>query len=328
MKSRYYLFIIFLVFLTLLNVTVSLYIGPVNISIPTIMENMLQFFIGHDPNLTVTTIIFYVRLPRIILAVIIGMILGISGLVTQTIFRNPLGDPYLTGVSSGAAVGAAIGFLVSPYLVPFLAFLFAMLAVGIAFMISRSGGEIRAEILILAGVSVSFLFSAVASYLIYVKIYNLRGVLFWLLGGLYGATWKDDYYLFIVLVVSMPIFLYITREMDIMLMGDEQAKTLGVDTGKIKTLAILLSSLITSLAVSIVGIIGFIGLVSPHIGRKIVGESHSLLIIVAPLIGANLLLVSDTIARSTPEGEIPVGIITAFIGSPVLIYLLFRRRKL
>ncbi|MEM4055872.1 MAG: iron ABC transporter permease [Thermoplasmatales archaeon] len=328
MKSRYPAFIIFLIFLTILNIIFSTYIGPVHIPIFTIIENMFRFLTHSDPNHTITIIIFYVRLPRIILAVIVGMILGVSGLVTQTIFRNPLGDPYLTGVSSGAAVGAAIGFLVSPYLVPILAFIFAMLAVGISFSISRSGGEVKAEILILAGVSVSFLFSAVASYLIYVKIYDLRGVLFWLLGGLYGATWQDDYYLFIVLAVSMPIFLYMWREMDIMLMGDEQAKTIGVNTAKIKTIAILLSSLITGLAVSIVGIIGFIGLVSPHIGRKIVGESHRLLTVAAPLIGANLLLVSDTIARSTPEGEIPVGIVTAFIGSPVLIYLLFRRRKL
>ncbi|MGC8644704.1 MAG: FecCD family ABC transporter permease [Thermoplasmata archaeon] len=326
MRARYYLFTVFLVLLTLANVIISLYIGPVHISIPAILENMFKFLARRDPNWTISTIIFYVRLPRIILAVLIGMILGISGLVTQTIFKNPLGDPYLTGVSSGAALGAAIGFLVSPFLVPFLAFFFAMLAVGISFLISRSGGEVRAEMLILAGVSVSFLFSAVASYLIYLKVYNLRGVLFWLLGGLYGATWTDDYYLFIALLVAMPVFLYMKRELDIMLMGDEQAKSLGVDTGRVKTVALLLSSLVTSLAVSFVGIIGFIGLVSPHIGRKIVGESHSILAIVAPLIGANLLLVSDTIARSSPQGEIPVGIITAFIGSPVLIYLLFRRR--
>ncbi len=328
MKPTNYLFTIFLVFLTIINILVSLSIGPVHISITDIVRNIYLYFFGKDPNWTVSTILFYIRLPRIILAVIIGTILGVSGLVTQTIFKNPLGDPYLTGVSSGAAVGAAIGFLTSPFLVPVLAFIFAMIAVSISFIISRSNGEVNTEMLILAGVSVSFLFSAVASYIIYLKITNLRGVIFWLLGGLYGATWTEDYWLFIALIVILPVIVYFRKELDIILIGDDQAKSLGVNTGRIKTVTLLVSSLITSLAVSAVGIIGFIGLVSPHIGRKIVGESHRFLIFVAPLIGANILLASDTIARSTPQGEIPVGIITSFVGAPVLIYLLYRRRKL
>lgn len=328
MKFSAYIFTISLVFLTLVDVLVSLSIGPVHISIQEILENMYLFLFHKNPDWTISTIIFYIRLPRIALAIIIGTILGISGLTTQTIFKNPLGDPYLTGVSSGAAVGAAIGFLVSPYLVPVLAFIFAMLAVGISFAISRSDGEVNTEMLILAGVSVSFLFSAVASYIIYLKIANLRGVLFWLLGGLYGATWTNDFWLFIAMIAIFPVMVYFRRELDIMLMGDEQAKSLGVNSGRVKTIILLVSSLVTSLAVSVVGIIGFVGLVSPHIGRKIVGESHRFLVFVAPLIGANILLVSDTIARSAPQGEIPVGIITAFIGAPVLIYLLFRRRRM
>jgi iron complex transport system permease protein len=328
MKVSANIFVISLIFLTLFNILVSLSIGPVHIPLNQIVSNIVLYSLHHDTNWTISTILFYIRLPRIVLAVIIGMILGVSGLITQTIFKNPLGDPYLTGVSSGAAVGAAIGFLVSPFLVPVLAFIFAMVAVGISFLISRSDGEVNTEMLILAGVSVSFLFSAVASYIIYLKIYNLRGVLFWLLGGLYGATWSDDFYLFVTLLFIFPLIIYFRRELDIMLMGDEQAKSLGVDTGKVKTITLISSSLVTSIAVSIVGIIGFIGLVSPHIGRKLVGESHRFLIFVSPLIGANILLVADTIARSTPQGEIPVGIVTAFIGSPVLIYLLYRRRKM
>jgi iron complex transport system permease protein len=327
MKISNYLFTILLVLTTFVNVLASLAIGPVHISVGSIIRNMYLFLLNRDPNWTVSTIVFYIRLPRIILALIIGIVLAISGLVTQTIFKNPLGDPYLTGVASGAAMGAAIGFLVAPFLVPLLAFVFAMMAVGITFVISRSGGEFNTEMLILAGISVSFLFSAVASYLIYIKIYNLRGVLFWLLGGLYGATWMDDFWMFIAVVIILPVIVYFRREFDIMLMGDEQAKSLGVNTSRVKSVTLILSSLVTSIAVSFVGIIGFIGLVSPHIGRKIVGESHRFLVIVAPLIGANLLLASDTIARSAPGGEIPVGIITAFIGSPVLIYLLYRRRR-
>jgi iron complex transport system permease protein len=328
MKVSANIFVISLIFLTLFNILVSLSIGPVHIPLQEIVNNIILYAYHRDTNWTISTILFYIRLPRIVLAVIIGMILGVSGLITQTIFKNPLGDPYLTGVSSGAAVGAAIGFLVSPFLVPILAFIFAMVAVGISFLISRSDGEVNTEMLILAGVSVSFLFSAVASYIIYIKINNLRGVLFWLLGGLYGATWADDFWLFIALLILFPLIIYFRRELDIMLMGDEQAKSLGVNTGRVKTITLILSSLVTSIAVSIVGIIGFIGLVSPHIGRKLVGESHRFLVFVSPLIGANILLVADTIARSTPQGEIPVGIVTAFIGSPVLIYLLYRRRKM
>lgn len=328
MKNSKYYFIFLLFLITLVNILVSVSIGPVRITIKEIVTNAFLLLTHRNPNWTITTIVFDIRMPRVILAVTIGIILGVSGLVTQTIFKNPLGDPYLTGVSSGAALGAAIGFLVSPFLVPFLAFFFAMLAVGMSFLISRSDGEVNTEMLILAGISVSFLFSAVASYIIYIRVYNLRGVLFWLLGGLYGATWMDDFWMSIALLAIFPLIIYFRRELDIMLMGDEQAKSLGVNTGSVKTVTLIVSSLVTSVAVSVAGIIGFIGLVSPHIGRKIVGESHRLLVFAAPLIGANLLLVSDTIARSSPQGEIPVGIVTAFIGSPILIYLLYRRRKM
>ncbi len=327
MKGRFYLIAFFLILITILDFLISVAIGPVHISIYSILDVFYNKLSGHSYSWTYYIIIFYIRMPRVILALLVGSILGLSGLIAQTIFRNPLGDPYLTGVSSGAALGAAIGFLVSPFLVSPLAFIFAMMAVGITFLLSRTDGEVKAEILILSGISVSFLFSAVASYLIYLKEYNLRGVLFWILGGLYGANWSEDFWLFIAVLVIFPVIIYFTRELDILLLGDEEAKSLGVNAGRIKTIVIIFSSLITSLAVSLTGIIGFIGLVSPHIGRKIFGESHKFLIFTAPLIGANLLLISDTIARSTPQGEIPVGIITSFIGSPLLIYLLYRRRK-
>lgn len=327
MKGKTLLISFILILLTMLDLLVSIAIGPVHISIHAIVSLFYEKALGLNYSWTDYIIIFYIRFPRIILAILVGSILGLSGLVAQTIFRNPLGDPYLTGVSSGAALGAAIGFLLSPFLVTPLAFTFAMLAVAITFSISRTDGEVKAEILILSGISVSFLFSAVASYLIYLKVYNLRGVLFWLLGGLYGANWTEDFWLFLAALLIFPVIIYFTRELDILLLGDEEAKSLGVSTGRVKTVVIILSSLITSLAVSLTGIIGFIGLVSPHIGRKLFGESHRYLIFSAPLIGANLLLISDTIARSSPQGEIPVGIITSFIGSPLLIYLLYRRRK-
>ncbi len=327
MKGKIFFISSSLIFLTILDFLISVAIGPVHISLQSIVNVFYDKVTGNNYSWTYFVIIFYIRMPRVILALLVGSILGLSGLIAQTIFRNPLGDPYLTGVSSGAALGAAIGFLVSPFLVTPLAFSFAMLAVAITFSISRTDGEVKAEILILSGISVSFLFSAVASYLIYLKVYNLRGVLFWLLGGLYGANWSEDFWLFIAALIIFPVLLYFTRELDIILLGDEEAKSLGVNTGKVKTIVIILSSLITSFAVSLTGIIGFIGLVSPHIGRKIFGESHRYLIFTAPLIGANLLLISDTIARSSPQGEIPVGIITSFIGSPVLIYLLYRRKK-
>lgn len=320
---------IFLLFLLLvLNILISISIGPVQIPFNEVVATITNYLSGGSYVKVFALIIFYIRMPRVLLASVIGIILAISGLITQTIFKNPLGDPYLTGVASGAALGAAIGFLISPFIVEPLAFGFAILAVLITFAISKVDGEFSPEIMILAGVAVSFLFSAVASYLIYLKEVDLRGVLFWLLGGLYGANWQDVYYLSFAAAIIIPIVAYYSPELDLILMGDEQAKTMGVNTGKIKTISLLGTSIVTSYAISMVGIIGFIGLVSPHIARKIVGESHRYLIPASMLVGANLLLVSDTIARSNPGGEIPVGIITSFVGAPLLIYLLLRRRNL
>jgi iron complex transport system permease protein len=325
MKPKF-LILFSLLILLILNILFSISIGPVRIPFDSVISTIFYYFMGDPYNRIYMLIIFYIRMPRVFLAVLIGAVLAISGLITQTIFRNPLGDPYLTGIASGAALGASIGFLISPFVVEPLAFAFAMLAVFITFIISRVDGEFSPEIMILAGIAVSFLFSALASYLIYLKEVNLRGVLFWLLGGLYGANWNDVFYLTIACLILFPLILYFVPEFDLMLMGDEQAKSMGVNTKRVKLITLLSSSIITSFAVSMVGIIGFIGLVSPHIGRKIIGESHRFLLPASILIGANLLLASDTIARSNPGGEIPVGIITSFVGAPLLIYLLIRRR--
>jgi iron complex transport system permease protein len=273
------------------------------------------------------------RLPRIALAIIAGAALSTAGASFQGTFRNPLAEPYLLGVSAGAALGATIAIVSRPlaslgiYTLPLLAFVGATLAAFLVYRLATFGGRTQGASLLLSGVAVGSTLTAVLSFLMVTTERDLHTVVVWLMGGLTSATWNK---VFITLPVVAGGFIYMmlmARRMNLLLMGEERARELGVDSQRTRRNLMIVASLTTAAAVSFTGLIGFVGLMVPHIMRLLVGPDHRRLLPASALFGALLLLVADTVARTAmAPAEIPVGIITAAAGGPFFLYLLRRRR--
>ncbi len=275
-------------------------------------------------------ILMSIRLPRVILAVLVGAALGIAGTTLQGVLQNPLADPYLIGLSSGAALGASIAIIISKSigaggytLVPVFAFIGGITSLLIVFTLARRGGRMTVTNLILAGVATSAFFSAVVSLLIVLHGDRMEQIIFWMMGGLGQATWRSAAIVFVYLIPgSIVIFIY-SRALNIMILGDTTAHFLGLHVEAVKKLLLVSATLITAAAVSVTGLIGFVGLIVPHMFRRIVGADHRILLPAAALGGAILMVVADTIARTAMiPREIPVGVITALCGAPFFLYLL------
>ena len=281
-------------------------------------------------------ILLQIRVPRVLLAAAVGSSLAVSGAVFQGLFRNPMADPYVIGISSGAALGAVFAMLGGFSLavggfgaVPLFAFFGGLATILLVYSMARVGRAVPVMTLLLAGIAVSAFLSALVSLLTYFAGEKLHQVIFWLMGGLGGATWMQVKvmlpYAFIG-YLSVSIF---SRELNAMLLGEETASHLGVDTEKVKKILLVGASLLVAAAVSTSGIIGFVGLVVPHFVRLVAGPDHRFLIPASALLGGSLLIATDMIARVIiAPTELPVGIITALIGAPMFIYLLKKRRKL
>jgi iron complex transport system permease protein len=281
-------------------------------------------FFGMSGNDTTSLILFDIRLPRVIAAMFVGAGLAAAGVVMQGLFRNSMADPYLLGTSSGGALGAslAIVFLGGAFR-SILAFFGCLAASFIVYGIAQKGGRVNVEQLLLTGIAVSMFFSAILSALMYSAGQNLHQILFWLMGGFWNISWDDVKVGTIILPASLALLVF-SRELNIFSMGEEDAIHLGVNTERLKIFLLAVSSLITGLAVAIAGCIGFVGLITPHIMRHIVGPDHRVLIPASMLAGGILLALSDTVAR-TVGNEVPVGVVTAFLGAPFFIWLLKRR---
>ena len=282
---------------------------------------------------TLETIVWDLRFPRILLAFLTGAALSLVGVIMQTITKNNLAEPYILGISSGASAGA-VSVIILSGTYPILqkisreqgAFLGSLLSISMVFFIS-SRHLTRGSSLILTGVGVSSFFSAMTTVIIYSSKNNSQLVtaMFWMTGSLSSAAWESLFYPFLIfLFFTILVYLY-SHELDILLMGDTDANTLGVHTQFLKFIMIGISTLLISILVSLTGIIGFIGLVIPHIARKIIGYQHRTLVIFSTLLGGNFLVVADTFARSyfSPE-EMPIGVITAFIGTPIFLWIVRR----
>jgi iron complex transport system permease protein len=273
------------------------------------------------------------RLPRIVLAIITGAALSTAGASFQGTFRNPLAEPYLLGVSAGAALGATIAIVSKPlsslgiYTLPLLAFVGACLAAFLVYRLATFSGRTQSASLLLSGVAVGSTLTAILSFLMVTTERDLHTVVVWLMGGLTAATWTK---VFIALPVVAAGFIYMmlmARRMNLLLMGEERARELGVDSQATRRNLMIAASLTTAAAVAFTGLIGFVGLMVPHIMRLLVGPDHRRLLPASALFGALLLLIADTVARTAmAPAEIPVGIITAAAGGPFFLYLL-RRRK-
>ncbi len=269
------------------------------------------------------------------MAIITGVSLGVAGAVMQGVLRNPLVSPYTLGLSSGAACGAAIAIVLGVgifgsgrYIIIINAFFFSLFTMALVYGISRIRGT-SVETLILAGVAMSYLFSAAISSMKYFSGNEaLREVVFWLMGGLYTTKWENVVLLAPIVLVFTLLLVCYSWDMNAMSAGEEVASSLGINVNRVRIICLALASVLTASVIAFTGIIGFIGLVSPHVCRLLIGSDHRYLIPASGLAGALVLLVSDTACRTMVQPtEIPVGIVTSFIGVPFFLYLLVRRKR-
>ena len=274
-------------------------------------------------------IVMRIRLPRILLAAVVGFSLAAAGTIMQGIFRNPMADPSIIGVSSGAAVGA-VGFIVLPVALPLglglrgAAFLGALIAAFGVYLIATQNGRTPVATLLLAGVAVQTFLGAVVSFLLLNAGESIRRALFWLMGHLKGATWPDVWSSLLLVAVPFVVLLVYARDLNVMLLGEEDAQSLGIDVERTKRILLAVSAFVTAAGVAVAGIIGFVGLIVPHVMRLLVGPDHRVLLPTSALAGATFLVATDTLARSGPT-EVPVGIVTAALGAPFFLYLLRQR---
>ncbi len=283
---------------------------------------------------TGSTIIWEIRMPRVVLSALVGVLLATSGVILQGILRNPLADPYILGVSSGAGIGAAIalalpfGFVILGISsIPLFAFIFALIAVTVVYRLAHVKGRAAPETLILAGVAVAAFASAVLSLIIIVSG-RLQAIYFWLLGSLSLSSWNDVWNLLPYTIFGLAVAYFFSKELNALLLGEEIALTLGVEVEKIRIGLILVASLMTAAAVSVSGLIGFVGLIIPHFVRIIIGPNHRWLVPFSALGGAVLLVVADTLARTLfSPMEVPIGVIMSLVGAPFFLYILRTRTQ-
>lgn len=276
------------------------------------------------------TVIFRVRIPRVIAAMLVGGALSISGASFQGLFRNPLVSPHILGVSAGAGFGAALAILYfeGTAMIAVFAFVFGLIAVGIAYTVGRSIKANPTLTLVLSGIVVGAFFQSLTALLKYTAdpYDKLPSIVFWLMGSLSGVKVNQLLYVAPIIISSVLVLLMIRWRINVMSLGDEEAEALGVDTQKSRSIIIIFSTIAVASAVCISGIIGWVGLVIPHVGRMLVGPDHKILLPTSFSIGMVYLLFIDNIARTLTTAEIPLGILTGIIGAPFFIYLLRRRR--
>lgn len=277
---------------------------------------------------TVETVVFNIRLPRVLLALGVGAGLSISGAAFQGMFQNPLVSPDILGVTAGAGFGAALGILLSQnaLTVQALAFFFGVLAVLLSYLISRIYRTTPTLMLVLAGIVVGAIFSALLSLVKYVADpqQKLPAIVFWLMGSLAAVSGRDVFLSLPPIALGSLGLLLVRWRINVLSLGDEEARALGIHTDRLKGILILCSTAVTASAVSACGIVGWIGLVIPHVGRMLVGPDHRVLLPASLALGATYLLLIDDLARTLTPAEIPLGILTAIVGAPFFAFLLRR----
>jgi iron complex transport system permease protein len=315
----------------------ALTLGSVRIPVSTVWNVLVSHLpfvnISGDWSSTTDMIITGIRLPRIMMAGVVGAALGVAGATYQGLFRNPLADPYLIGVAQGACLGAALGFvfswsLLGSYLIPFLAFIGALAAVSAVYLISRIGKTVPVTTLILAGVAIGSFLISITAYLTLVSANKMPGIVSWLIGRFSMSNWDQFILVAPYIVLGLAVIFLFARPLNVMQLDEEQAQQLGINVERTKLILLTASTLITAAAVCFVGTIGFVGIIVPHAVRLIWGPDHRSLLPLSALGGAILLILADTASRTLmPPTEIPVGVITAFLGAPFFLYLLRRKKK-
>lgn len=326
-----------LTLLLVVVIVVASAVGSTQIPISSIWGVLLSRlpFIDVTPtcSLTTETIIVDIRLPRVLLAGLVGAALAVAGATYQGLFRNPLADPYLIGVAQGAALGAVVGFLL-PWsvagfsLIPVLAFFGGLLAVAVVYSLARVGKTLPITTLILAGVAVGAFFASITSYLMIISGEKLPGIVSWLMGRFSLGNWEQVLMVMPYVIIGVVVIWLYARPLNVMQLDEEQAQQLGINVELVKLILLAAATLITAAAVCFVGTIGFVGIIVPHAMRLVWGPDHRFLLPLTTLAGASLLILADTAARTVlAPMEIPVGIITAFLGAPFFLYLLRQRKR-
>jgi len=337
-KRKYYISLVLLILTLFAAIIFSIMLGPVNIHPFTTISIFLNKIGLIDSNWTQTieTIVTDIRAPRVLVAALVGAGLAIAGAAMQGLFKNPMAEPYVLGMSSGAAVGAALVIVLGIGVGTFgtlsiniMAFFGAFGTILVVYGVARSDGKVPVETLLLAGIAMGAFLYAVVSFMKFIAPDQaLRDIVLWLMGSFSMSRW-DDLYLVTPLILIGIVGLYaFSRELNAMQFGEETAMYLGVKVETVKKIILVFAALITATGVSHAGIIGFVGLIIPHVVRILIGADHHILLPASAIMGAIFLILADTLARTIASPtEIPVGIITAFVGAPYFIYLLKRKKK-
>ena len=285
---------------------------------------------------TTRTIILQIRLPRVICGALVGTALATAGVIYQGIFRNPMADPYVIGAMSGASLGSALVIVLGVGIdilgvntLQVFAFAGSLATVFFVYTISKSGSRVPVTLLLLTGIAVTYFQSAIVTFLQVIASDKLHGLVFWLIGSLAPTeNWTRVGSIIPFIVVGVIIVYFYSRDLNILALGEDQAQYLGVEIEKVKRILIACGALLTAAAVSVSGLIGFVGLIIPHLTRVVIGPDHRFLLPTAAIVGSSFLMICDAVARVVMgSGEAPVGVITAFTGGPFFIYLLRRRKK-
>lgn len=312
----------------------SVYIAPLEV-IRILLSRLPLIQITPDWQETSETILFSIRLPRTLLIALTGAALGGSGAAYQGLFRNPLADPYLIGIASGAGLGAVIAMsvefpttLLGLFTVPIAAFVGALITVALVYNIARVGKSAQVTTLILAGVAVGSFATALTTFLMLRSQEQLRRAIGWLLGGFALGGWLPVVALTPYVIIGLIVLILFARPLNVLQFGDDQAGQMGLNVERVKMIVIVAASLTTAAAVAFSGIIGFVGLVTPHVIRLLWGPDYRKLLPLSIFGGAAMLLLTDIVARTAiaPQ-ELPLGVVTALVGAPFFLYLLRRAKQ-
>jgi iron complex transport system permease protein len=327
-KKGHFLFILFL--LLIISIFFSLLLGAVKTS----FIDLINFLFNNEK--TYASIFWEIRFPRLILAFLVGASLSLSGAILQGYFQNPMAGPFVVGVSSGASLGAVFTYTLNLQFTflrlssqTLFAFLSGLFIVYLVYFLSQKGGTIKIETLLLIGIALGALCSALTSFLIFWENESMQEAIFWLLGSFSLADWEKVINFFPYFFICFIIAIYFAHEMNLLVQGDEIAQSLGCSVNRMRKIFLILATFLAAGSVSVSGIIGFVGLIIPHLVRIIIGPDHRFLFPFSALLGGIFLIFSDLLSRVIfSPAELPIGIVTAIIGTPFFIYLLRKKEYL
>lgn len=333
-----YLYLLFIL-LSMISIGLAIAVGSTSITLSTLFQSIGRHLFLIPENLgldqTKELILWQIRAPRVVLAYLVGASLSVAGAAFQGLLRNPLADPYTLGVSSGASLGAVIAVFfhlsvswLGGFEIPLFSFAGALLSLGLVYLLANMGYRLMIETLILSGIIIGSFIGAFISLLIALSGQELRQIISWLLGSVANRDWSHVLILLPFFFIGLVLLLFFARGLDLLSFGEESAATMGLDTEGTKRGILLSASLLTAAAVSVSGVIGFVGLVIPHFIRLLIGPSHIHLLPLSALGGGVFLVMADMLARTiVAPMDLPIGVVTALIGAPTFAYLLWRVRR-